>query len=117
MNIEEIKDKLRKIANVRDWEQFHTPKNLAMAISGEVGELVEIFQWLSQEDSKKEYISNEDLSRVKEEIADILLYAIRLSDKLDIDLEEAVKAKLKVNEAKYPIEVSKGNSTKYNRRK
>ena len=87
-----------------------------MALSGEVGELSEIFQWLSEEQSNKENISIEDLSNVKEEVADILIYIIFLSDKLDIDLEQAVLDKLKINEGKYPIELSKGNATKYNRR-
>ena len=116
MNIKEIQKKLRKFAKERDWEQFHSPKNLAMALSGEVGELAEIFQWLSEDQSNKENISDEDLSKVKEEVADILLYIIRLSDKLDIDLDQAVLDKLELNESKYPVELSKGNATKYNRR-
>ena len=116
MNIKEIQKKLRKFAKERDWEQFHSPKNLAMALSGEVGELAEIFQWLSEDQSNKENINDEDLLKVKEEVADILLYIIRLSDKLDIDLDQAVMDKLKINESKYPIELSKGNATKYNRR-
>jgi len=116
MNIKEIQKKLRKFAKERDWEQFHSPKNLAMALSGEVGELAEIFQWLSEDQSNKENINDEDLLKVKEEGADILLYIIRLSDKLDIDLDQAVMDKLKINESKYPIELSKGNATKYNRR-
>jgi NTP pyrophosphatase (non-canonical NTP hydrolase) len=116
MNIDKIKNNLRKFAEERDWEQFHSPKNLAMALSGEVGELSEIFQWLSEEQSKKENISDEDLAKAREEVADILLYIIRLSDKLDIDLEQAILDKLKINEEKYPVELSKGNSTKYNRR-
>ena len=116
MDIDKIKNDLRKFAEDRDWEQFHSPKNLTMALSGEVGELSEIFQWLSEEQSKKENINDEDLEKVREEVADILLYIIRLSDKLDIDLEHAVLDKLKINKEKYPIELSKGNATKYNRR-
>ena len=116
MDIKEIQNRLAKFADERDWEQFHNPKNLAMALSGEVGELSEIFQWLSEEQSKKENISDEDLAKAREEVADILLYIFRLSDKLDIDLEQAVLDKLKINEGKYPIELSKGNATKYNRR-
>ena len=116
MDIDKIKNDLRKFAEERDWEQFHSPKNLTMALSGEVGELSEIFQWLSEEQSKKENINDEDLEKVREEVADILLYIIRLSDKLDIDLEHAVLDKLKINKEKYPIELSKGNATKYNRR-
>ena len=116
MDIDKIKDKLKKFSEERDWEQFHSPKNLTMALSGEVGELSEIFQWLSDEESKRANISEIDLKRAREEIADILLYIIRLSDKLDIDLEEAIIDKLKINSAKYPVELSKGNATKYNRR-
>ncbi len=116
MNIDKIKSELRKFAQERDWEQFHSPKNLAMALSGEVGELTEIFQWLTEEQSNKENISDEDLEKVREEVADILLYIIRLSDKLDYDLEQAVLDKLKINKEKYPVELSKGNATKYNRR-
>jgi len=116
MNIDKIKDDIRKFIEERDWEQFHSPKNLAMALSGEIGELSEIFQWLTEDQSKKENISDEDLEKVREEVADILLYIIRLSDKLDIDLEQAVLDKLIINKQKYPIELSKGNATKYNRR-
>jgi len=116
MDIDKIKSDLRKFAQERDWEQFHSPKNLVMALSGEVGELSEIFQWLTEDQSNKENISDEDLAKVREEVADILLYIIRLSDKLDIDLEQAVLDKLKINKDKYPVELSKGNATKYNRR-
>jgi len=116
MDIDKIKSDLRKFAQERDWEQFHSPKNLVMALSGEVGELSEIFQWLTEDQSNKENISDEDLAKVREEVADILLYIIRLSDKLDIDLEQAVLDKLKINKEKYPVELSKGNATKYNRR-
>ena len=116
MDINKIKSDLRKFAEERDWEQFHSPKNLAMALSGEVGELSEIFQWLTEDQSDKENISDEDLAKVREEVADILLYIIRLSDKLDIDLEQALFDKLKINKEKYPVKLSKGNATKYNRR-
>ena len=74
MDINKIKSDLRKFAEERDWEQFHSPKNLAMALSGEVGELSEIFQWLTEDQSDKENISDEDLAKVREEVADILLY-------------------------------------------
>tara|TARA_B100000029_G_C17106902_1_gene790031 strand:- start:283 stop:639 length:357 start_codon:yes stop_codon:yes gene_type:complete len=116
MDIDKIKNDFRKFAEERDWEQFHSPKNLAMALSGEVGELAEIFQWLTENQSNKENISDENLAKVREEVADILLYIIRLSDKLDIDLEQAVLDKWKINKEKYPVELSKGNATKYNRR-
>ena len=114
MNIKEIQKKLRKFAKERDWEQFHSPKNLAMALSGEVGELAEIFQWLSEEESKK--LSDKDLQLAKEEIADIFIYLLRLSTKLNIDLEEAVNEKLEINATKYPVDLARDNAVKYNKR-
>ena len=117
MNIKEIQKKLRKFAKERDWEQFHSTKNLVMALSGEVGEIVEIFQWLTEEQSKLENLSDEDRKKVQEELADIFIYIVRLSDKLNIDLDKAVSEKMKLNGKNYPIELSKGNATKYNRRK
>jgi NTP pyrophosphatase (non-canonical NTP hydrolase) len=104
---------LRQFAKERDWEQFHSPKNLVMALSGEVGELTEHFQWLTEEAS---FLNNdiETKSSVAEELADILLYLLRLSDKLDIDLMEAAKQKIKLNAEKYPVKLSKGNHLKYN---
>ena len=116
MNIEKIKKVLRNFSKNRDWDQFHSTKNLVMALAVESGELVEIFQWLTEEDSKLDNLNIDDLERVREEIADILIYLIRIADKLDIDLDEAVKNKITLNEKKYPIKLSKGNSTKYNRR-
>ena len=116
MDIEKIKIKLRKFSNDREWEQFHTPKNLVMALSVETAELVEIFQWLSEKESLLTNLSDENIIRDKEEVADILIYIIRLSDILKINLDKATSDKIKVNREKYPIEISKGNSTKYNRR-
>ena len=114
MNIKEIQDKLAKFAEERDWDQFHSPKNLVMALTSEVGELNEIFQWLTEEQSKKENI--EEIDNIKNEVADIFIYLLRLADMLDIDLEEAVINKMKMNADKYPVELSKGNATKYNKR-
>ena len=85
-----------------------------MALSGEVGELLEIFQWLNSEESKN--LSDKDHQSAKEELADIMIYLIRLSDKLNIDLEEAVQEKLKLNAEKYPVELAKDNAVKYNKR-
>jgi len=112
--ITELKDLLRTFASEREWDQFHTPKNLVMALSGEVGELTELFQWLTPEQTE-ELDDNTKLA-VQEEIADILLYLIRLSDKLDIDPVESAFNKLKVNAEKYPVDEAKGNATKYSRR-
>ena len=116
MDIKNIQEKLSRFAKERDWEQFHSPKNLIMALTSEVGELSDIFQWLTEEQSKKENISDDNLGLAKEEIADILIYLIRISDKLDIDLEKEVLKKIKLNEKKYSIDKSKGNALKYNRR-
>jgi NTP pyrophosphatase (non-canonical NTP hydrolase) len=111
MNIKEIQDKLARFAEERDWNQFHSPKNLAMALTSEVGELNELFQWLTEEQS-----NNVDNNEVRQEIADIFIYLLRLSDKLDIDIEEAVKEKIEINAKKYPIDLAKGNAIKYSKR-
>ena len=111
MDIKEIQDKLARFAEERDWNQFHSPKNLAMALTSEVGELNELFQWLTEEQS-----NNVDNNEVRQEIADIFIYLLRLSDKLDIDIEEAVKEKIEINAKKYPIDLAKGNAIKYSKR-
>lgn len=114
--MDDLIKRLRNFAEERDWDQFHNPKNLTMALGGEVGELMEIFQWKSTDDSLKEMLSEKDLEYCKEEMADVFLYLLRLSDKLDIDLVEVAEAKLDKNNEKYPVSLSKGNSTKYSRR-
>ncbi len=117
MDLEQYQNKLAKFAKERNWDQFHSPKNLSMALSGEVGELVELFQWLTEEKSKIESLGDDMVSRVKEELADIFIYLLRLADKLNIDLEATVRNKINVNTDKYPIDVSYDNAIKYNRRK
>ena len=114
--MEDLKIRLRKFSTDRNWDQFHSPKNLAMALAGEVGELIEIFQWLKDDDTLKNNISSNNLIRAKQELADIFLYTIRLADKLDIDLLLEANNKIDGNSIKYPIELSKNNATKYNRR-
>jgi len=116
MNIKKIQDKIAKFANERDWEQFHSPKNLAMALTSEAGELSEIFQWLTEDASfiKK---NSPEYDQVKHELADILIYLIRIADKLDVELEEAVLEKIKINADKYPIKLAKGNAKKYDKLK
>ena len=110
---EKALEALRKFAQERNWEQFHTPKNLAMALSVEVGELVELFQWLTPEESKALKEDPEKLQAVREELADVLVYLIRIADILEIDLDEALWDKLKKNSEKYPVHLSKGNAKKY----
>ncbi len=108
-----LKLKLRKFAKERDWDQFHSPKNFSMAMIVECAELVEHFQWLTDEQSKQ--LPAETLEEVRLEMADIFIYLIRLSDKLDIDLINAANDKIILNEQKYPIGKSKGLATKYNK--
>jgi len=114
--LNDLINKLRVFSNERDWDQFHSPKNLIMALTSEVGELSDIFQWLSEEQSKIENIDSKSLEKTKEEIADVFLYILRIADKLNIDLEKEAVKKIRINAEKYPIELSKGNSVKYNRR-
>lgn len=104
---------LRQFAEERDWQQFHSPKNLVMALSGEVGELTEIFQWMTEADSHVAAASPKTAQAVRDELADVALYLIRLADALGVDLNAAVTSKLASNAAKYPIEASRGVSTKY----
>ena len=98
------------IAN-RDWEQFHSPKNLAMALSVEVAEIVEHFQWLTEEQSTN--LPPKKLAEIKEEIGDVMIYLIELADKLGIDPVEAAKAKVEINGKKYPAHLVKGKASKY----
>jgi len=110
-DFEAISQELRRFAEERDWEQFHSPKNLAMAITVETAELLEHFQWLTQEQSRN--LSPDKLAKVAEEIADIQVYLIRIADKMGIDIFEAVRAKIKQNEAKYPADKVRGDARKY----
>lgn len=98
-------DRIRKFIKDRDWDQFHSPANLAKSISIEANELLECFQW-----SDSEY----NIEEVKEELADVLVYCRNMLDKLELDEDEIVNAKMDKNEAKYPVEKAKGNSKKYN---
>ena len=111
MDIKEIQYKLAKFAEERDWDQFHSPKNVVMALTSEVGELNDLFQWLTEEQSK-----NSDTDEIRQELADIFIYLLRLADKLDIDIEDAVREKIEINAKKYPVDLAKGNATKYNKR-
>ena len=116
INISVLKNKLKKFAKDRNWEQFHTPKNLSMALSVEVSELVEIFQWFNDQDCI-DLIDNkrpEVMSKVEDELADIFVYLLRIVMTLDVSLEEVVNQKLLKNEKKYPVDLVKGSSKKYN---
>ncbi len=111
MNIKNIQKQLSDFADERDWDQFHNPKNLAMALSVEASELVEIFQWLTPEQAEAIMSSNES-EHVKEEMADVMIYLIRMADKLNIDLESAVDDKIIKNGKRFPVCLSKGNAKK-----
>ena len=112
--ITSLRNDLRRFAAARDWQQFHTPKNLAMALSVETAELLECFQWLTPEQSAK--LPARDRRAVEEEVADVLLYLLRLTDVLDIDPLQAAQRKMKLNARKYPVALSRGSSRKYSRR-
>jgi len=109
--LEGLRDQLRAFAAARDWDQFHSPKNLAMALSVEAAELVEIFQWLTEAQSRE--LDAGTQAAASDEIADVLLYLIRLADKLGIDPVAAARRKIVANAQKYPAEKSRGNNKKY----
>lgn len=102
---------MREFAQARDWDQFHSPKNLSMALIAEAAELIEHFQWLTQEQSNS--LPEDKLKQVEQELADILIYLIRISDKLEIDLVGAANEKIDINAVKYPSKVVKGDARKY----
>jgi dCTP diphosphatase len=112
-SLDALRSQLAQFADERDWDQFHNPKNLAMALIAEAGELVEHFQWLSPQQAQA--LSPETKSEVEMEIADVLLFLLRLADKLDIDVVAAAEKKMALNAEKYPVEKSKGIATKYNK--
>jgi NTP pyrophosphatase (non-canonical NTP hydrolase) len=111
--LEQVRERLRAFVAERDWDQFHTPKNLAMALVAETGELVEHFQWLTPEQSAD--LPAETLAEVELEIADVLLFLLRLCDKLHVDPLGAAQKKLALNAEKYPVDRARGRATKYDR--
>ena len=104
---------LAAFARERDWEQFHSPKNLVMALVGEIGELSELFQWLTEDASRAVAADSATARRVRDELADVLVYLVRLADVLGVDLDEAVRTKMRANAKKYPVARSRGNARKY----
>jgi NTP pyrophosphatase (non-canonical NTP hydrolase) len=104
--IEEIINALVRFRNERDWEQFHNPKDLALAINIEAGELLELFLWKKPEEA--------NVNKIKEELADVLAYSFLLADKYDFDVKEIILSKIQKNAEKYPVEKAKGNAKKYN---
>ncbi len=109
--IQKLANEIAQFASARDWEQFHSPKNLAMALSVEVAEITEHFQWLTEQQSQE--LDQAKREQVAEEIADAFIYLVRLSDQLNIDLLEAASGKLAINEQKYPADRVRGSARKY----
>jgi dCTP diphosphatase len=112
-NLDPLRDALRAFTAARDWDRFHSPKNLAMALSVEVAELLEVFQWMTDADSRN--LEPAAKAAASEEVADVLLYLILLSDALGIDPVVAAERKMIANALKYPVEKARGTSAKYTR--
>jgi len=110
-SLESLRDRLREFARERDWDQYHTPKNLSMALIAEAAELVEHFQWVDGDTSH--LLTDKTRRSVEEELADILIYLVRISDKLEIGLYDAVARKIGINEKKYPADKVRGSAKKY----
>lgn len=109
--LEALQKALRGFAQEREWEQFHSPKNLAAALTVEAAELLEHFQWVTEEQSRT--LGEEKKNVIAEEVADVFLYLLQLSDKLGIDVLAAAQRKLEINAAKYPVNLARGSSKKY----
>jgi dCTP diphosphatase len=109
-SIDELRRQLREFARERDWEQFHSPKNLAMALIVEAAELVEHFQWLTQAESRS--LDPDRREQVAQELADVFIYLVRLADRLDVDLLDAAERKIALNARKYPADKVRGSARK-----
>lgn len=112
-SLADLKSAIAKFAEERDWEQFHAPKNLSMAIAAEAGELMEHFLWISPEESASLVSKPEKRDKIAEELADVLIFAFQFANISKIDIAEAVEAKIAKNSIKYPVAKSKGRSDKY----
>jgi dCTP diphosphatase len=112
-NFDNLDGLIEQFSLDRDWDQFHTPKNLLIALMAEMGELSEVILWKSDKDLENYLASSEGKEKISEEIADVAIYLIRLCQKLNIDLLEIIKSKMEKNNSKYPVDKSKGNSKKY----
>ncbi|WP_313625648.1 nucleotide pyrophosphohydrolase [Achromobacter sp.] len=110
-DLQDIRTALRRFTAERDWQQFHSPKNLAMALAGETGELVSLFQWLGEEESRN--LPAARLAEAADEIADVQMYLVALADQLGIDIAQAVAGKMVKNAAKYPVDRFRGSARKY----
>lgn len=115
LDINKLKITLREFAKNRDWEKFHNPKNLAMSVACESGELLEVFQWMSDSESSKFPYNHALKERIEHEISDVILYLVRLSDLIDININDSIIKKIEINNKKYPPEKVKGNVKLYNK--
>ncbi|MFG3703585.1 nucleotide pyrophosphohydrolase [Micromonospora sp. NPDC047670] len=113
MTLRELQEQVRHFAQERDWEQFHDPKNLSMALAGEAGELLEIFQWLTPAQSTAVMDNATQAEAVRHELADVLAYLLRLADVLQVDLAAALRTKMDLNARRYPVDRARGRSNKY----
>ncbi len=109
--LDEVRDELREFVEARDWAQFQSPKNLAMALMVEAGELAEHFQWMTEAQSRQ--LEPEKEKEVAHEIADVFVYLVRIADQLGIDLKHSVREKIALNAQKYPVELVRGSAKKY----
>ena len=115
IDVKGLSEALAAFSAERDWDQYHSPKNLVMALTGEVGELTEVFQWLSEAQSKSVATNPDTATAVREELADVTLYLVRLASVLGVDLNEAVTLKLQKNALKYPVDKARGTHKKYDK--
>ena len=113
MDLKELQKKAIKFRDDRDWKQFHNPKDLALSINIEAGELAELFQWKSDLEIKEAMKNPEKLRELKHELADIIIYCLDMAEETGVDLEQAILEKLEHNNTKYPVEKSKGSAKKY----
>ncbi len=111
MMLDEIQQRLIEFAAKRDWEKFQSPKNLSMALSVEAAELLEHFQWKSEEESK--HLSDEDKKAISYELADVFMYTLLLAKRMDIDLPAATQEKITINEKRYPADIVRGSAKKH----
>lgn len=111
MTLQQLREKMARFVSERDWDQFHTPKNLSMSIAIEAGELMEHFQWLTVEQSRQ--LEPQALAEIGEELADIVIYSLSMANILNLDLSETVLAKMEKNARKYPKEQVRGKAHKY----
>ncbi|WP_200809757.1 nucleotide pyrophosphohydrolase [Demequina sp. NBRC 110054] len=113
MDISQMQERIARFADERDWDQFHTPRNLLLALMGELGELAELLQWKTDEQVREALQESAGREAIEEEVADVAIYLLRLAQVMDIDIPTAVEAKIALNESKYPADRVRGSAKKY----